>query len=106
MRWPDPWLILKFPLELDQRQAAVDHLLEIARRRAPGLVAGSDNPAASAQRRCAAAGGRLPSHGERCAGLHPGAAVDGVLHVQVVRLTPPAPQPQRVLPEHDQRRDG
>ncbi len=35
-------MILKFPLELDQRRAAVGHLLEIARRRAPGLVAGSD----------------------------------------------------------------
>ena len=37
-------MILKFPLELDQLQAAVDHLLEIARRWAPGLVAVSDNP--------------------------------------------------------------
>ena len=31
-----------FPIELDQRQAAVDQLLELARRRPPGLVAGSD----------------------------------------------------------------
>ena len=31
-----------YELELDQRQAAVDQLLELARRRQPGLVAGSD----------------------------------------------------------------
>lgn len=33
-----------YELELGQRQAAIDQLLEIARRRPPGLVAGSDNP--------------------------------------------------------------
>jgi len=33
-----------YQLELDQRQAAIDQLLEIARRRPPGLVAGSDIP--------------------------------------------------------------
>ena len=31
-----------YELELDQRQAAVDQLLELARRRPPGLLAGSD----------------------------------------------------------------
>ncbi len=33
-----------YPLELDQRQAAIDQLLEMARGRASGLVAGSDAP--------------------------------------------------------------
>ena len=33
-----------YQLEPDQRQAAIDQLLEIARRRPPGLVAGSDIP--------------------------------------------------------------
>ena len=31
-----------YELELDQRQAAIDQLLELARRRPPGLLAGSD----------------------------------------------------------------
>ena len=31
-----------YELELDERQAAIDQLLELARRRLPGLVAGSD----------------------------------------------------------------
>jgi len=35
-----------YPLELEQRQAAIDQLLELARRRPPGLVAGSDAPPA------------------------------------------------------------
>ncbi len=35
-----------YPLEIDQRQLAVDQLLEIARQRVPGLVAGSDVPPA------------------------------------------------------------
>ena len=35
-------LAIGYELELDQRQAAIDHLLELARRRPPGLVAGSD----------------------------------------------------------------
>jgi hypothetical protein len=33
-----------YGLELDQRQAAIDQLLLLARRRPPGLVAGSDTP--------------------------------------------------------------
>ena len=37
-------LACDYPLELDQRQAAIDEFLEIARRRPPGLVAGSDEP--------------------------------------------------------------
>src|SRR5487761_531868 len=32
-----------YPLYLEQRQAAIDQLLELARRRAPGLVAGGDD---------------------------------------------------------------
>jgi len=35
-------LPIDYPLELDQRQAAIDQLLELARRRLPGLVAGSE----------------------------------------------------------------
>src|SRR5437762_3544793 len=35
-------LAMGYELELDQRQAAVDQLLELARRRPPGLVAGSN----------------------------------------------------------------
>ncbi|MHB8613330.1 MAG: ATP-grasp domain-containing protein [Candidatus Dormibacteraceae bacterium] len=35
-------LAIGYELELDQRQAAIDQLLELARRRPPGLVAGSD----------------------------------------------------------------
>src|SRR6266702_3310084 len=35
-------LALGYELELDQRQAAIDQLLELARRRPPGLVAGSN----------------------------------------------------------------
>ncbi|MGI0129281.1 MAG: hypothetical protein ACREEC_03880, partial [Thermoplasmata archaeon] len=31
-----------YPIELEQRQAAIDQLLELARRRPPGLVAGSE----------------------------------------------------------------
>ena len=37
-------LPVDYPLDLDQRQAAIDQLLEIASRRVPGLVAGSDVP--------------------------------------------------------------
>jgi hypothetical protein len=35
-------LASNYPLELAQRQTAIDQLLEMARRRTPGLVAGSD----------------------------------------------------------------
>ena len=35
-------LAIGYELELDQRQTAIDQLLELARRRPPGLVAGSD----------------------------------------------------------------
>ena len=35
-------LPVDYPLQLEQRQAAVDQFLELARRRPPGLVAGSD----------------------------------------------------------------
>src|SRR4029077_9770240 len=35
-------LAIGYELELDQRQAAIDQLLELARRRPPGLVAGSN----------------------------------------------------------------
>ena len=35
-------LAIGYELELDQRQAAIDQLLELARQRPPGLVAGSD----------------------------------------------------------------
>ena len=34
-------LAIGYELNLDERQAAIDHLLELARRRPPGLVAGS-----------------------------------------------------------------
>ncbi|MGI0130740.1 MAG: ATP-grasp domain-containing protein, partial [Thermoplasmata archaeon] len=34
-------LAVDYPLELDERQAAIDQLLELARRRPPGLVAGA-----------------------------------------------------------------
>lgn len=37
-------LAIGYQLELDQRQAAIDQLLEIAQRRPPGLVGGSDIP--------------------------------------------------------------
>ena len=33
-----------YPFDLEQRQAAIDQLLELARRRPPGLVAGSEIP--------------------------------------------------------------
>src|SRR5260370_9896092 len=35
-------LAIGYELELDQQQTAIDQLLELARRRPPGLVAGSD----------------------------------------------------------------
>src|SRR6266852_5748122 len=35
-------LAVGYELDLDQRQTAIDQLLELARRRPPGLVAGSD----------------------------------------------------------------
>ena len=35
-------LAIGYELEIDQRQTAIDQLLELARRRPPGLVAGSD----------------------------------------------------------------
>jgi hypothetical protein len=37
-------LPIDYPLELDERQAAIDHLLELARGRLPGLVAGAEIP--------------------------------------------------------------
>src|SRR5487761_1303456 len=36
-------LAADYPLDLEQRQAAIDQLLELARRRAPGLAAGDDS---------------------------------------------------------------
>ena len=36
-------LAADYPLDLEQRQAAIDRLLELARRRPPGLVAGGDD---------------------------------------------------------------
>ena len=33
-----------YPLELNQREAAIERLLELARRRTPGLVAGTESP--------------------------------------------------------------
>lgn len=39
-------LAIGYELQLDLRQAAIDHLLELARRRTPGLVAGSGPVAA------------------------------------------------------------
>lgn len=77
-RRQDAGLATGYEIELDQRQAAVDYLLELTRRKQPGLVAGCDIPPEQPAGDVALPPIALPRHARRRTALHPGSPITAV----------------------------